>query len=731
MRSANRRRLQLGRLALLALWALIAVVGTFVVPSVQDAIATSSVAPVPADAPSTTALTRMDMAFGTGRARSFVTIVIENDGGISRRNATYAHLVRSLRQHPDRFVEVQDFLRRPEAREVLTSSDGQATYVAVALASPPQSPASIDDYRLLQDLADEAEDAGDGRTAVGITGVPAIASDLIDLADDAARRVTFISLGLILVLLLLIYRRPVTVLVPLISIGIAMAGTHAAVSLLAGPVLSVSTYTLSLTDAIVLGAVTDYSVFLLSRFREEYRETGDPAIALSRARARVFGPIAASAGTVMLATVALHFTDLPLFVTTGPPMAVGVAVSLLVGLTATPALIGLLGRHIGPAKPEGIGGRWSRTGHYVASRPVRTLALGLGALAVLAGFLPTATVTYNDFFALPEGTPSAAASETLAQHFPANVTTPEYLLIEVDHDLRNRSDLAALEATARAMAEVPGVAEVRGATRPDGQTLSSEQVLASSQLTRPFLARDGRVTRLQVVLDEPAGSPESLDVLDEVRRTAESASEGTPIEEARISSVGGGALTADIRDYLHDDAGFVLIAVLLAVFLVLAVTLRSLVAPTYLLVSVAVSVLAAIGLTVAVFDGLLDQELSYSAPVVGFVLLVAVGADYNILLMSRLRESGTLTDQDAVARTVAATGPVITSAGLIFAGAFVALVTSDIAAIAQTSFALTVGLLLDTFVVRTLVVPPIAALLGQANWWPHRRSRGQPPSASL
>jgi RND superfamily putative drug exporter len=245
-----------------------------------------------------------------------------------------------------------------------------------------------------------------------------------------------------------------------------------------------------------------------------------------------------------------------------------------------------------------------------------------------------------------------------------------------------------------------------------------------------FLSRDGRVARIQVTGDTDPLSPDGLRRFDEVQDTAETALKQTRLADATISGTGAAGLGADLNRYLFDDAKLVLLAVLLIVLLLLIITLRSLAAPLYLLVSVALSCAAALGLTTLVFQDILGHDIQFPVPVITFVLLVAVGADYNILLMSRMRENGTNLTRARVAEAVTLTGPVITSAGIIFASTFIALLTSPVITLAETGFAVAAGLLLDTLVVRSLIVPACAALLENHNWWPASQTRRRGPTTT-
>jgi putative drug exporter of the RND superfamily len=255
------------------------------------------------------------------------------------------------------------------------------------------------------------------------------------------------------------------------------------------------------------------------------------------------------------------------------------------------------------------------------------------------------------------------------------------------------------------------------------------QVLTQAEFKKAaklFISDDGHTARylVQTALD-PFGTA-AMDQVDLIVKTANDAKPNTTLAGAKISMVGFTAGQNDIRDFYNSDIKFIVVTTLLVVFLILMVLLRSLVAPLYLVASVVLSYMSAIGIAVVFFQFVLGQQIFWNTPGMTFLVLVAVGADYNLLLISRIREEAHLGIRTAVVRTVGATGGVITSAGLIFAASMLALTVSSIAGIVQTGFIIGVGLLLDTFLVRTITVPAMCVLMGKANWWPSKGPQPKP-----
>ncbi|MFA5788102.1 MAG: MMPL family transporter, partial [Actinomycetota bacterium] len=240
-----------------------------------------------------------------------------------------------------------------------------------------------------------------------------------------------------------------------------------------------------------------------------------------------------------------------------------------------------------------------------------------------------------------------------------------------------------------------------------------------------FVGEDGRWTRMYVSLAEDAYSTRSLDAIGEIRSLAKLSLARTPLAGSEVLVTGTSAYFDDIRRVSGEDTKLIVAVVIIGVFIVLALLLRSLVAPAYLVATVLLSLMSTLGLTTLVFQGLLHRSgISWFIPTFLFVILVALGADYNIFLMSRIREeAGRSVTSVAVGEGLRFTGHVITSAGLILAGTFAALMAASLKSLAEMGFAVTVGVLLDTFIVRSLLVPSLAVLLGRHNWWPSSRSR--------
>jgi len=403
---------------------------------------------------------------------------------------------------------------------------------------------------------------------------------------------------------------------------------------------------------------------------------------------------------VIAGTAVMIFATFDLFRTLGPAIAVSIALMLLAALTLLPAMISVFGSaFLWPRRP--VAGRpqaadrglWRRVGQLVAGRPALAAAIPLLLLLPAAGYTATVQPSFSLTDALPSTLPSVHGYQLLARHFPGSM---------------GRLTLLVEPAT-----EADRVGQAVG-RQPDVASVSPPQV-----------SPDGSAARLAVALSEDPNGPAAAATVDAIERVARQTAPG-----ATILAAGSPAATRDLHDLLYHD--FLLIAALVgaAIFVVLAILLRSLLAPLYLLLTVALSTAVAVGLTAFIFQRTAGVPLYWTAPVFAFVFLVALGEDFNILLVSRLRqELAERSPMDGVARAVGATGGVITSCGLVMACVFfVGLARSPIYIVQEIGVAVVVGILLDTFLIRPVLVPALAILFGSTGRWSPPRVHGPRPA---
>ncbi|MDG9703488.1 MMPL family transporter [Streptomyces sp. DH37] len=585
---------------------------------------------------------------------------------------------------------------------VVPSEDGQALQGVVPLA------ADLDEE--LGDVLGSLREAAAGveGTAVHIAGPAATQADLSEAFAGIDGLLLGVALGVVLLILLLVYR---SVLLPLaIIMGSVFAlslATAIVYSLAERDVVRVDGQVQGILFILVIGAATDYGLLLSARYREELALRGDRFTAVRAAVRRSAGAIVASAATVALALLALLLSDLRNNQALGPVGAIGIACSVLSALTFLPAALALLGRAaywpsrpkppVAPSETGADRGVWGRVASLVDRSPRRVWAISLVFLAAAAAFFPTLTsrgMPLSEIFV--GGAQSVTAQERLNEHFPGGSGNPAVIIADAE---RLREVTAAAQGT-------EGVESVRPVVGTRGPGEGEPVVVGGRAAVEATLS---------------AGSDS-----EEARRTVERLREEVHAVDGADALVGGyTAQQLDAQETAREDRALIIPVVLVIILVILIGLLRSLVGPVLLVATVALNFLATLGVASLVFDNLLGfSGTDASIPLYGFVFLVALGVDYNIFLMTRVREEslrhGT---RFGVLKGLTATGGVITSAGVVLAATFAALVVIPLAFLVQIAFIVAFGVLLDTIVVRSLLVPALVRDIGPAVWWPSALSR--------
>lgn len=971
-------------------WVVTLAVLTLAVPQLSSVVARDTTPVVPDSAPAKIALAQMDREFSTGRTVSYVDIGIERASGLTAADKAWlTGLTARLAEDTQDVTFVQQLSGRPDILKALTSNDGKAAYVQIGTGGATGAPNSLTEIDRIRHLAHT--NVPDG-LSVALTGPAATIADTVTQTEKSIGLITIVTVVGIALILLLIYRSIGTMVLVLSFVGISLGIARQVAALCGLHLFAVSTFTNSFITATVLGAGTDYAIFLLARFHERTAMGDSPAEAAAESGRRVASVVIGSALTVVIANSAMAFADVGIYRTTGPAIAVSVFVTLLISLTLVPALLAIFGARGWVTQPVRTRQIWPAIGAWVVSRPVRTLIAGLIPLVLLAAFYPFLRPSMDEASGQPSTTESNQGLALLARHWAIGEVLPHDVLITSSHDLRTPKDLAAIEQACAALAKQPGVTEVRCITRPlgipltqasvgyqagqvgdrladagqkvsanSGQTaqlldgtqqlsdgtsqiatgaqqavagagrltsaltelrggLSSltagarsayggsdqlrqgasilaagldtayvqtqtavsglgqasnalqgslactldpictaarngvrqvyagerdallpglqraaaaahrlatgeaglnqglaelsagldtaqrgadqiavgQQTMASklallagganqasdgaakvhqgtvamsgaltalsgglskaaaylhqasvvardpsiggfylpsgalsdprlATATELYLSHDFRTARIFVLgSDDPYGW-NAMNVARSLPEVTSTALRHTSLEQASVAVTGSGAIDADLLRMSGDDFTQLAIVSLIAVFVILLVLLRSLVAASFLLASVVLSFASAMGLGVLVFQVILGQDIEWTAQTIAFVLLVAVGADYNLLLTKRMHEEAPNGEPGGIARAVAITGSVITTAGVIFATSMFALMAGSVTGLAQTGFTIGCGLLIDTVVVRSMVVPAVATLLGPRLWWPGDRRRPTAP----
>ena len=576
------------------------------------------------------------------------------------------------------------------------SPDGKAALLFASVnGNPGEAPFRASVQAIRAHFGDQV-----GDMQVRVTGPGGLITDVYEIFLNADVKLLIGTAALVLVLLLLIYRSPILPFVPLITVGIGYFVAGSILALVARALgATLSGQATSLMVILLFGAGTDYGLLLISRYREELRKEPEARAALAAALSETWEAIAASGMTVTLAVLTLAFAGYGDYTAFAPVLGLGVFVTLLAGLTLMPALLAVLGRlAFWPVVPrvgdETRHSAWRRIAERVAASPKR--AAGLVALVLV--LLALGSLFYSPRFSFTEdflkNMPSKQGYALLEQHFPKGSLAPTTVLVQAPQ-APPKSVGGMIVGALRAS---PGVATAF----PAGT------------------AQDGKLLSFTVIFKGDPYSSQALEQLRQLRQTAR-----------KVAAVGNGtalvggptALQADTWALSNHDTILVAAAALIVVGAILALLLRALIAPLLLLLTNVLSYLAALGATILITEKLLGWErISYRIPLYMFIFLVALGSDYNIFITTRIRTEAMLHGlRDGTVRALSATGGVLTSAGIILAGTFLILLSQPVKDLAEISIGVALGVLIDTFLVRTALVPGLTLVLGPAAGWPGRR----------
>jgi len=626
-------------------------------------------------------------------------IVWERESGITAADRALA---------TQQLAEVRAVPKVVSVTPLIPSQDGRALQAVVQLAGT--------DGMELTDAANAVRDKVQGSDGLSahLTGPAGLLADLIAAFEGIDSTLLLVTGAVVIVILLLVYRSPVLWIFPLLSVGFGYALAGGLVYLLANnDVLTLNGQSQGILTVLVFGAGTDYALLIIARFREELRRHEDKYDAM-RAALRGAGPaILASGVTVILGLLCLLFSDLSSNKSLGPVAALGIAATMAAMLTLLPALLALAGRRaFWPFVPRygseatEAQGFWGRVARFVG-RHARAVAvvvvLVLVGLSLGIGQLRVSGLSQSESFTTTQE--SVTGQRALERHFPAGVGSPAVIVareaaadqvLSVVKQTPGVSDAAFLSAGGGGGGEPSG----SGAPRVEGGLVQIDATLAS--------APDSRAA-------------------DDTVRQLRSAVHAIPGADAKVG--GFSAINLDVSDASKRDRVVIIPIVLAVILVVLAVLLRALVAPLLLIVTVVLSFAATLGVCALVFNHVFHFAGADTAfPLFAFVFLVALVIDYNIFLMTRVREETLhIGTRPGVLRGLAVTGGVITSAGVVLAATFSVLGVLPLVFLAEIGFAVAFGVLLDTIVVRSLLVPALVYEVGRPVWWPSRLARRDEP----
>ena len=903
-------------------WLALTVVTNTLVPQIEVVGQAQSVPMAAADAPSTVAMNQIGRTFQEFKSNTSVMIVLEGDQPLGEAaHQYYNEIVKKLIADPKHVEHVQDFWSDPLTAAGSQSADGKAAYVQVYLAGNMGEALANESVEAAKEVVASVP-APPGIQAY-VTGPSALINDTHIAGDRSLQLITLLTFGVITVMLLFVYRSIVTVLLALFMVFLELAAARGVVAFLGHyHLIGLSTFAVNLLTMLAIAAGTDYVIFLFGRYQEGRSKGKDKESAYYEMYHGTGHVILGSGLTIAGAMFCLHFTRSPMFNSLGIPLAIGMVVVVLAALTLGPAVV-TVATHFGRLEPKRAMRErfWRRVGAAVVRwpGPILIAATALSLIGLLA--LPGYRTDYNDRHYLPPDIPAAEGFAAAERHFPAARLSPELLMIQSDHDLRNSADFLVIDRVARTMFHQPGIGRVQTITRPLGtpiehssipfilgmqgttQTLnqsymqdrmkdmlkmgddmaasianmqqmytlmgelnavthdmvgkmdltlsdiqdlrnhisdfddfarplrnyfywephcfdipvcwairsvfdtldgidtmtddfqallpdlrqldmltaqmrtlmppmiSTMESMRTLQLTmqstqsgqfdqiaamqenqsamgkafdaaknddsfylppeafdnpdfkrgmKMFLSPDGKAVRFIITHEGDPMSPEGLKDIPTIRNAAFEAIKGTPLEGSKIYLAGTSASYLDMQQSANYDLLIAGISALCLIFVIMLIITRSVVAAAVIVGTVLLSLGTSFGLSVLIWQDLLGHPLHWMVLVMSVIILLAVGSDYNLLLVARFKEEIHAGLNTGIIRAMGGSGSVVTSAGMVFAVTMAAMAFSELRVLAQVGTTIGLGLMFDTLVIRSFMTPSIAALLGRWFWWPQR-----------
>nr|WP_244431651.1 RND family transporter [Segniliparus rugosus] len=924
----------------LLFWAALIVAANIAAPSLEEVGKERAVSLSASQAPALIAANHIGKTFHESTSDSAVMILIESDKPFQLGDAAhkyYDDVLRELRKDTKHVQNIRDFWSDPLMAEGVQSDDNKATYVQVVLAGNQGEALANESVEAVRHVLENTPHP-DGVRGF-LTGGAALAQEGQESANASAKNVNIATAVVLVLILIVTYRSLVVLGLLFVMVGFTFKAAQGAVACLGHyGLIGLSATATAMVTALTVAVGTDYAIFLIGRYQTARRAGEDRERSYYTMIRSVAHVILGSGLTVAGSLYCLNFARLPVFKTIAVPSAVAVLVAIAVSLTVGPAVVAA-GSRFGAFEPKGQANTrgWRRIGTVVVRWPIPVLvascSIALVGLLALANYRPS----YDDRSYLPQNTPANTAYKIADKHFSISRMSPETLMVETNHDMRNPADMLVLEKIAKSVYHLSGIARTQGITRPGGTTpmahtsmpygmdmqnttsvesldyqkarladskkmlgmmdfqianmeamyeiqkkmaaishematkdmpdtlvtmkdmedkmsvmedylrmtrnifhwigsdcydwswcwalrnsmdamdglstsidqfevsfektkqmdvltkqmlemtppmiamMKTQRLLTQAQYSTQFgqlrqrelslehagvmgkafdtahnddsfyigpetfensdfkkalenfLSPDGKAARFYITHDGDPMSAEGMARVPLILSTAHDAVKGTPLEGSKLFISGSASMVKDMRDGTKYDLMIAIVSSLSLILVIMLILMRSLVAAIVIVGTVALSLGASFGLSVLIWQDILNIPLHWSVPVVSIIIMLAVGADYNLLFVSRLREEMHAGLNTGIIRAMGATGSMETSAGLVFAFTMGALIVSDLLTIGQLGTAICLGILFDSFVVRAFMTPAIAAFLGRWFWWPQnvraRPLRGTAPEA--
>lgn len=689
----------------ISIWLALTVLLSVLAPGSKEFTVGNKDAGLPAEAASIIADRQLEKHFPQDGGMPLFAVLHKDDGLTDEEIIAFAHALEGLDKETAFGEIIAPSLSKmePEQRAAFLSENGKTFFASITL---PEGLEGKDLHELISSIKEGVAQNIDGDVELSWTGPAAIASDAVELFSRADVVLLLATVGIILILLLVIYRSPLLTFIPLVAAAIVYAFVDRVIGLSASlGWFTIESQALSIMTILLFAVVTDYSLLIFSRYREELKRHESVHAAMLETMRHVKEPIFFSGSTIVLGVATLFFSLYEPYRNFAPVFAIAAAAMLIAGLTLLPALFAVIGRKafwpVIPKYGEATEEKktvWGKVANVVTRKPVRfmipiTLLLLLGAWNVT-----NMKESYDLIDSFPEDLSSSIGYERLSDSFSPGSLAPGTLLFVSEDKLEGKD----LQTIIDKINDKPGIENVT----TFGNPLSEDEKSAKFSIT--FSGNPYDVKAFNTVL--------------EIREESEALLKEAGLVDTELFIAGESAKNADLRAIDKRDTTLVMTLMTVLITIMLGLQTRSLIAPVYMMGTILLSYAATLGLSLVLFDLFLGLEaISYRIPLYTFVFLIALGVDYSIMLIARIREEmKVMAFEDAVRRGVERTGGVISSAGLILAATFLVLATMPIYELKLFGFIMALGILIDTFIVRPLLIPAILIKLGKWSFWPRK-----------
>lgn len=681
----------------LVMWIVVVTLLTIFAPSSKDYQVSSVEKLLPDHLESVIADKKVDQYFKDADGLSAILVFEAEDGEVP-----VSDLIQILDQIEEKNIKgVKEVIPLkalpPQAMETFFSDDQSAAFLPLNFEENLDTKEVKAGLKEIYAIADEQSDVN-----MYVTGPAGIAVDTTDLFTRADLVLLFSTVGIILVLLIFTYRSPLLALIPLLGAGFVYQVVNQVLGLMGKGGVELANQSLSIMMILLFAVVIDYSLFIFSRFREELVKTEDKYEAMKLAMREIGIPIFYSASTILLAMLILFFAQFGDYRNFAPIFSVAVLIVMIAAITLVPALFTLFGRHAFWPKIPRVGDKlikssslWKKVGRFVAHKPVMSV-LVVGAFLVLsASNVFHITYEFNTMKSFPDDMPSRLGYEVLEESFNKGDLAPTTVLFESKEEV-SEQDMVAL-----------------------ADRLSEEKLVGNVRVND--MTDDGKVISYSLTFSEGPYEVETMDALEKIRDKSEQIVSDSNLK-GELHFAGETAYSVDNRSVSDRDLVVIVILETILIFSMLIFLTKSFRMPILMMGTILLSFVAALGLGVFLTDILFDIDtISNRVPVYAFVFLVALGIDYNIFLVSRyIEEREHHPVKEAVETAVANTGGVISSAGIVLAATFAVLMTQPIEILFVFGFIVAVGILLDTFLIRGILMPGLLVLFEKDK---HKKSK--------